>query len=104
MESKKKKIGTCTCDKSAIQVEQGITSSTLSCDTYVTPPQIPITCIADKPPNTKPVLDPYQLTSPFITGESLLRPLPPVQIRTLAADIISSPTETSLLLPNISPG
>jgi hypothetical protein len=60
--------------------------------------------MAEKTPNSMPVLDPYQLTSPFITGESLLRPLPPAQIRTLAADVISLPTDMSLLLPNISPG
>jgi hypothetical protein len=101
-EEKRTKSGNPTDKAKATNVNQGRSNSNPLNGTYATPPQF---CIAPanniEEPVNKHLFNPFQITSSFINGESLIRPLSSTEINDMASEVMS-PTNTSLQLPNIS--
>jgi hypothetical protein len=52
-------------------------------------------------PVNKPVFNPFQITSSFINGESLIHPLSSTEIINMTKEVMP-PNDTSLLFPDIS--
>jgi hypothetical protein len=97
-EDKKNKSDNHTGEAKATEVKQGISNST----PFVTPSQF---CMAPansiEEPENKPAFNPFQITSAFINGESLIRTLSPTEIINMSKEAMSA-NDASLLFPDIS--